>query len=191
VAATETPVFNKAKKLFTDRIPATDTVAAAKPASVPATVAVADVPAIPAAAQDANVAPADDQAAAVDDQDAADVTTASIQAPVVTPKKLAKAQAPAQQEAAPVADAAPMTGWAIQVASATSEDAAWSTWKKMQQAHQVLADQKPVVVKADLGTKGIFYRIRITGFDNQADAQFNCSKFKTGGVSCYISKADS
>ena len=182
-AATDTPVFKKAKKLFTDRIPATDAVAWAKPATKPAVMAVEDVPAIPAAV-------ASNQATA-DDQDATDVaTTASIQAPVVPPKKAAKTQQAAPRPDAAVADAAPLTGWAIQVASANSEEAAWSTWKKMQQAHQVLADQKPVVVKADLGTKGIFYRIRITGFDNQSAAQSGCAKFKTGGVSCYISKAD-
>jgi tetratricopeptide (TPR) repeat protein len=178
-AATDTPVFNKAKEQFTDRIPAMDAVASAKPAVQPAIVAIEDVPAIPAATA------SEDATAAADDQDSTDVTTASIQAPVVQPKNAKKAAPAAPQTDAAVADAAPMTGWAIQV-----EDAAWSTWKKMQKAHQILADQNPVVVKADLGTKGIFYRIRITGFDNQSDAQSGCAKFKTGGVSCYISKAD-
>lgn len=176
-AVTEAPVFAKTKKLFNDRIAPQGTIAATQAKSPAAIVAVADVPAIPAAVQP---------------QDSEDVeTTASIQKPVVASRKITN---PVTEE--PAADlstskAAPLSGWAIQVSSATSEQAAWSSWKKMQQAHQVLADQTPVVVKADLGAKGIFYRIRITGFDNQTDAQSGCVKFKTVGISCYVSKAES
>ena len=171
-AATETPVFTKAKKQFTDRIAQQDAIVAANVKQPAAVVAVADVPAIPAAVQS---------------QDSEDVaTTASI----VAPKKVAKSATEEPAADPSTAEAAPLSGWAIQVSSATSEEAAWSSWKKMQKAYQVLADQTPVVVKADLGTKGIFYRIRITGFDNQTDAQSGCAKFKTGGVSCYVSKAE-
>jgi tetratricopeptide (TPR) repeat protein len=82
-------------------------------------------------------------------------------------------------------------GWAVQIASAASEDAAWSTWKKMQASHQILKTKKPNVVKADLGAKGIFYRVRLTGFEEQAAAKSACVKLKAGGVSCYISKVGS
>ena len=78
------------------------------------------MPEIPAAT-------ASEDATAAADQDSADVTTASIQAPVVQPKNAKKAAPVAPQTDATVADAAPMSGWAIQVASANSEDAAWST----------------------------------------------------------------
>jgi tetratricopeptide (TPR) repeat protein len=100
-----------------------------------------------------------------------------------------------------VADAAPaepeatqsptQTGWSVQVASATSEDAAWSTWKKMQAKHRALSGQKPVVVRADLGSKGIVYRVRFSGFDDQNAAKSKCSKLKAGGVSCFVSKINS
>jgi tetratricopeptide (TPR) repeat protein len=175
-AATDTPVFKKAKKLYTDRVPQQQNVASATKPAAP-TVAVADVPAIPvAAAEDDTTEPA---------------TTASIQKPVLQPTKVAQAAPVDEPTTDDTAQAAPMTGWAIQVASAATEDAAWASWKIMQKKHQVLADQKPIVVKADLGTKGIFYRVRIAGFDNQSDAQSGCAKFKTGGVSCYITKAES
>ncbi|MEO6607206.1 MAG: SPOR domain-containing protein [Aestuariivirga sp.] len=177
-AATETPVFKKAKKLYTDRVPQQQDVAAAvqQPVATPAAVAVEDVPAIPVAASE--------------DDASEPATTASIQKPVMQ-KKVAATAPVAEPPADETADAAPASGWAIQVASAASEDAAWASWKTMQKKHQVLADQKPIIVKADLGTKGIFYRVRIAGFDNQSAAQSGCAKFKTGGVSCYISKAES
>jgi tetratricopeptide (TPR) repeat protein len=94
-----------------------------------------------------------------------------------------------ETEAAVVAEPTTLSGWAVQIASAASEDAAWSTWKKMQARHKVLKSKNPAVVKADLGTKGIFYRIRLGGFEEQAQAKSACAKLKAGGVDCYISKA--
>jgi tetratricopeptide (TPR) repeat protein len=81
-----------------------------------------------------------------------------------------------------------MSGWTVQIASATSEDAAMATWKKMQSRFKVLKSQDPNIVKADLGSKGIFYRVRLGSYDAQGDAKKACSKLKAGGVSCYISK---
>jgi tetratricopeptide (TPR) repeat protein len=99
-------------------------------------------------------------------------------------------------EAAPaVAEEQPpeqkITGWSVQLASAVSEDAAWSTWKKMKARHKALADKDPVVVRADLGTRGTFFRVRLVGFDSQGDASSECSKLKSKGVKCFISKASS
>ena len=79
----------------------------------------------------------------------------------------------------------------MQVASATSEDGAWSTWKKMKAKHRSLAARKPVVVKADLGTKGIVYRVRLAGFEDQNAAKKSCTKLKSSGISCYVSKLNS
>jgi tetratricopeptide (TPR) repeat protein len=88
-------------------------------------------------------------------------------------------------------DAPRLTGWSVQLASAATEDAAWSTWKKMKTRYKALASKEPVVVRADLGTKGIFYRVRLVGFDTQNAANSECAKLKSKGVRCYISKAAS
>ena len=101
------------------------------------------------------------------------------------------AEAPAIETAPESADAARITGWSVQLASASTEDAAWSTWKKMKARNKALASKDPVVVRADLGTKGIFYRVRLIGFDTQNSASSECSKLKSKGVRCYISKAAS
>ena len=115
-----------------------------------------------------------------------------IPAPV---KRVAQEVAAVEAKAGPVESEtisdepqAAMTGWTVQIASAASEDAAWSTWKKMQTRHKVLKSINPAVVKADLGSKGVFYRVRMGGFDDQTAAKKACSKLKAGGVSCYISK---
>jgi cell division septation protein DedD len=61
----------------------------------------------------------------------------------------------------------------------------------MKARNKALASKEPVVVRADLGTKGVFYRVRLVGFDSQGDANSECSKLKAKGVKCYISKAAS
>jgi len=98
--------------------------------------------------------------------------------------------APAQAAGSNAA-AAPMTGWIVQISSAGTEDAAWSTWKKMQSGHSVLAGENASVVKADLGSKGVFYRVRLGGYDDQAGAKAACGKLKAGGVACFVAKSDS
>lgn len=96
--------------------------------------------------------------------------------------------APASEPVAAAPDA-PMTGWTVQVSSAGTEDAAWSSWKKMQSGHPVLAGANASVVKADLGTRGIFFRVRLGGYDDQTSAQKACGKLKAGGVTCFVAKA--
>ena len=90
-----------------------------------------------------------------------------------------------------IAEAPAADGWSVQLASATSEDGAWSTWKKMKAKHRSLTAEKPVVVRADLGTKGIVYRVRLAGFEDQNAAKKSCTKLKSSGISCYVSKLGS
>jgi tetratricopeptide (TPR) repeat protein len=159
-AALQQAVVKKTKKKFEDRIPEV-TLVSASPEEV--VVAVDEVPAIPAPAK----------------KEKSEVASF-----VTEPEA-----APAVEEEAPVAAvAAPEGAWTVQVASAVSEEAAWSTWKKMQTRHKALSSEEAHVVRADLGKKGIFYRVRLGGYDNQKDAGKACAKLKSKGVSCYISK---
>ncbi len=101
-------------------------------------------------------------------------------------------QASAEPESATIAvPAGKISGWSVQLASAASENAAWSTWKKIKARHKALAAKEPVVVRADLGKKGVFYRVRLVGFEKQSDANSECAKLKSKGVRCFISKAAS
>ena len=157
-----------ARKTISDRVPATEPAPEATTAdiagSAPAVVAVEPVPDSPN--QTVSEAPDQQSASAASDAVATDTAPAD-------------------------ADAAKVPGWAVQVAAAASEESAWTTYRNMQARYRVLADRKPVVMKADLGAKGTFFRVRFTGFENQADAKQACSKLKSGGVKCFVSKAAS
>ncbi|MDP1701785.1 MAG: SPOR domain-containing protein [Aestuariivirga sp.] len=116
-----------------------------------------------------------------------------VPAPEVAEAAIAGIAEPSADEVAEIepASAPAMEGWSVQVASATSEDGAWSTWKKMKAKHQSLSAEKPIVVRADLGTKGIVYRVRLAGFEDQNAAKRSCTKLKSSGISCYVSKLNS
>jgi cell division septation protein DedD len=151
-------------KLFTDRVPET-----VRGAPAPAEEAEERILAVEDVPED-QPAPATQQMAALETEDA----------PV---EEETAAEAPAGQRK--------ITGWSVQIASASTEDAAWSTWNKMKARHKALSGKEPVVVRADLGTKGVFFRVRLVGFDSQGEANRECSRLKSRGVKCFISKAAS
>ncbi len=162
-----------ARKLFVDRVPLAEPKVqlASATASVPAEeeiVEIEHVPEVPEPVAEEAVEPDAPETVSVEETQPEEPTTEEAEA------------------APPVISSA----WSVQVASATSEDAAWSTWKKMQSRYKVLKSKTPVVVRADLGSKGIYYRVRLGGFDDQKAAAKECSKLKASGVSCYISKTE-
>jgi tetratricopeptide (TPR) repeat protein len=115
------------------------------------------------------------------------VEVASAPEPTVT---LEPAPAPVAEEPAE-ADETVLSGWAVQISSQKDEKVAWNVWKKLKAKHKILASQKPVVMKADLGDRGIVYRLRLAGFEDQDSARGMCSRLKSRGVSCYVSKINS
>jgi tetratricopeptide (TPR) repeat protein len=153
-------------KLFTDRVPQVTRVAAVAPAE-----------------------PAEEKILAVEDLPEDQPTPPAEQIASAEPAETSESAETPVEEAGD--DGPKITGWSVQIASATTEDAAWATWKKMKARNKALANKEPVVVRADLGTKGVFYRVRLVGFDSQSDASTACSRLKSRGVKCFISKAAS
>ncbi len=171
------------KKKFTDRIEPSERVVASAP------VKKKQKKDAEAAAETASAAPDQAEKILAVETVPDDTATASqdgTQMADVTPADAAVEPASAEPEQQQV-----QTGWSVQLASASTEDAAWSTWRKMQGKNKALKSKNPVVVKADLGTKGVFYRVRLVGFATQDAANSECSSLKRKGVRCYISKASS
>ena len=72
----------------------------------------------------------------------------------------------------------------MQLSSQRDETTAWSSWKKLQASTgDLLANHEPAVVRADLGAKGIYFRLQV-GLDSRRDAQDLCGGLKTCGPRC-------
>jgi cell division septation protein DedD len=91
---------------------------------------------------------------------------------------------------APAAQAAPVaTGgsYVVQVSSQRSEAEAQSSFRDLQTKYpNVLGDREPIIRRADLGAKGIYFRAMVGPFTAADQATELCSNLKAAGGSCIV-----
>ncbi|PWC52775.1 SPOR domain-containing protein [Azospirillum sp. TSO22-1] len=115
---------------------------------------------------------------------------------VAAPSKPAPAPAPQavpqspQPAAAPKAPPAPApsaggSGYRVQLASVRSEAEAAAEWKRLSGRHSELGGLSMQVAKADLGEKGVYYRVQ-GGSVDEARAKSICEKLKAQNVGCVV-----
>ena len=75
----------------------------------------------------------------------------------------------------------------VQLASVKSDHSARKEWLRLRKGHAGLfGDLALDVQRADLGGRGIFYRIRIGPFPNRATAQDMCAQIKAAKLACLV-----
>lgn len=75
----------------------------------------------------------------------------------------------------------------IQLGAYRSEQEASDAWKKMHLSQKELSDKKPLIVRADLGAKGVYYRLRVAGLA-PAEAKSMCSSLSAKGQACIVAR---
>lgn len=151
-----------------------DTQTAALPASAAPAPAAAAMP-VPAAdaAQAAPAAPAAAAPAPAPQQ------TAAVEPAPAAPK----AKPAATQASATPAATTGSTKYVVQVGSKKNQTEALASFADMQQKYPtLLANYRPMVQKADLGAKGVWYRLRIGPIADKAAAAKLCSQLKAQGL---------
>lgn len=99
---------------------------------------------------------------------------------------------PAATPAAPPPVAAPVAAsgaYVLQIGAYKSQaeaDGAWTAYKAKHAA--LLSGASNNVQQADLGDKGTWYRLRITGFPSKDVAAAMCERLKADGGSCFLGK---
>ncbi|HVJ51334.1 MAG TPA: SPOR domain-containing protein [Aliidongia sp.] len=94
--------------------------------------------------------------------------------------------APGKPGAAPAASGGVFK---VQIAATRDEATAQSEWERLKHAHaDLLGSLSPTVVRADLGDKGIFYRIQAGPVPDQAKAEKLCTELKKLSIGCIIVK---
>ncbi len=112
-------------------------------------------------------------------------------APVpVTPKPAPVEIAPAPPAEAvaeaPAATPAP-SGVQIQLGSFPNAGLAASAWSKIKSSNQdLLADHSPAFAKAEIPGKGTWFRLRVGGFADKAEAKAACDQLQAAGQACII-----
>jgi hypothetical protein len=75
----------------------------------------------------------------------------------------------------------------VQVAAFRTQDAAEAAWRKSASEHPNLyrgAGKR--IQRADLGAKGVFYRLRVGGFSQKTEADAFCDALKAEGDNCIV-----
>jgi hypothetical protein len=150
----------------------------ASPAPAPTVAAMPPAPPKAAvAAAPAKAAPSPATAPAVP----APVAVVQAAAPAPPPPAAAKA-APAP----PAASGGGGSGWRVQLAAVHSEVEAQAEWKRLvQRFPDHLSGLRMQAVRADLGEKGIFFRVQAGGIDEEK-ARSVCTHLKAQSVGCVI-----
>ncbi len=79
------------------------------------------------------------------------------------------------------------SGYMVQLASVRSEDAARKEWERLQRVHpDLLGDLELALQRADLGERGVFFRIRTGPFPNKATAEDMCWQIKAAELACLV-----
>lgn len=153
-------------------------------AEPPADAAAAEAPAAPEAAApaapNAQLATTAAAPAAAEPQEVASLQAPP--APAPKPKPAAKPVAQQTAAATPAAAAGP-TKYVVQVGSKKNQTDALASFADMQQKYPtLLANYRPMVQKADLGTKGTWYRLRIGPIPDKTAATKLCGQLKSQGL---------
>ncbi len=115
-----------------------------------------------------------------------------VEAPPVAAEK--SAPPPAETKAAPPpAEAAPAAttsgGYVLQIGAYKSEAEANGAWQAYQTKHAtLLSGYSSNVKRADLGPKGVWYRLRIGGFADKDVAVALCDRLKADSGACFLGK---
>jgi hypothetical protein len=95
----------------------------------------------------------------------------------------------AAASAPPAAAAAAGGGYAVQVSSQRSEADAQTEFRALQAKFpNQLGGHRPMVRRADLGDKGIYYRAMVGPYASMEQAAQMCSSLKAAGGSCIVQK---
>ncbi|MBZ8132562.1 SPOR domain-containing protein [Afifella sp. IM 167] len=119
----------------------------------------------------------------------APTTTTTAAAPTAATQPQMAAPQPAAAPAQPAVTTADPSGWKVQVSSQRTADQARSAFSSLQRRFpSLLANQEPLVREADLGDKGVFYRVQIGPMADRNAAISLCENLKSAGGSCFVTR---
>ena len=109
-------------------------------------------------------------------------------APAATNDSQARVAAITPTQTAP-SGAASSGGYLVQVSSQRSEADAQASYKALQgKFPSVLGSHAPVIKRADLGEKGVYYRAMVGPFGSPEEASQLCGSLKSAGGQCVVQR---
>jgi len=98
--------------------------------------------------------------------------------------------APKETTSAPAASPSASSGagnWLVQIGAFRSEEEAVAQWDRYRaQFPTISTGVSRDIERADLGAKGVYYRLRVGPFTSKSAATSHCGSLDSGGMSCFI-----
>lgn len=110
-----------------------------------------------------------------------------IESEALAPMPAPRAPLPPPREVSPQFAFSEGGQYLVQVAAFRTQDAAEAAWRKSASEHPDLyrgAGKR--IQRADLGAKGVFYRLRVGGFSQKTEADAFCDALKAEGDNCIV-----
>jgi cell division protein FtsN len=190
--------------ITTARAPAAITEEAPPAETAPSASGAPEAQAVTPAAPQPETAPAPEPAAPVSQAPAPQASepapqAATVPAPTEEPQNPTAtaepepAQAPAAEEAAPAEKPAAVKpaskgAYVLQLQALRDEKSARASWAHLTKRYAALSGHALDIERADLGDKGVWYRVRAAGFATKAAATSTCAKLKSAGQDCIVKK---
>jgi cell division septation protein DedD len=112
----------------------------------------------------------------------------AVAAPAPRAPRTATASPPPERAAAEPATGS-TGGFVVQLSSQKSEGEAQSSFRSLQAKFpDQLGARQPIIRRADLGTKGVFYRTMVGPFASAQEASQFCTSYKSAGGQCIVPK---
>ena len=109
--------------------------------------------------------------------------------PAARPQAAEKAKPVAVAKAKPLVTSSGRQDYMVQLAATRSRALARGTYSKLQEKHdRLLGRRDPLILRIDLGEKGIFYRVNVPGFPHKLAASNFCINIKERGQDCLVRK---
>jgi hypothetical protein len=90
---------------------------------------------------------------------------------------------------APAQTAAPSGGFVVQISSQKSESEAQASFRALQAKYpDVLSNRQPLIRRADLGSRGVYYRAQVGPFATSDQAGEFCGTLKAAGGQCIVQR---
>ncbi len=106
---------------------------------------------------------------------------------IAAPPAVPEVQQPQPQTQTPTATATGGGAWLVQLAALRSEEEARATWSRVASAHSALLGPASMdIQRADLGDRGVYYRVRAAGFAAKEGADDLCARLKQAGQDCIV-----
>ena len=110
-------------------------------------------------------------------------------APIVSEPAPPPPAPPAQTAAVPAQPVAAAGEFRVQLSSLKSESQARASWDALVgRAPSLLGGQELTIQRADLGSRGTFFRVQAGAFSTRAEAGQFCTRLKRQGIDCLVVK---